>query len=109
MKITRSQQLAIIDKITADTGLRSLVRLRLVGKTKSQRKAWRRERVQFLVDFVAVRANAGIVNMDDFKPHAKQAFAEKFGDEQFGSALLMFLAFQMIWWLIQKYLLNRSP
>lgn len=102
MTISRDQQLDAINKITAHKGLRSLVRLRLAGKNKRDRQEWRRERVQFLVDFVSTRVNAGIINSSGLKATAQLAFEEKYG-----SALLTFLAFQLIWYLIQKYLLNR--
>lgn len=91
--ISRDQQLEAINKIVASKRLRSLA----FGRNL----AWRRERVQFLVSHVTGRVNAGIPITPGFKEASKKVFTDKYG-----SALLTFLLFQLIWYLIQKYLLD---
>lgn len=91
--ISRDRQLEVIDKITSSKRMRSLG----VGHGR----AWRRERVQFLVNFASERVNSGVVDSSTFKSDALEEF-----EAEYGSAILTFLLFQFIWYMIQKHLLD---
>lgn len=115
MKISRNKRVAIINEITHSGEVRSATRMQLLNKKKEQRVEWRRKRVEFLVNFACDRLEAerpDQLNLSDEEVYAsctdeaKEQFVSRFKSSYPGSALLTFLLFQLIWYLIKKLLLD---
>lgn len=90
--ITRTQKLDCIDRITNSYD----PRLRLFSREA------RRDKARFLVDLVADLKNDNPqLSNQELRGRALAAY-----DAKYGNPLLIFLAFNLIWWFIERYLLD---
>lgn len=103
----------MINAATNSDKLRAATRISLAGKKKYERIEWRRKRVSFLVDFACDKLEQERYAQqtdeevfDGCEKEAKEQFISRFKTERYGSALLTFLLFQIIWYLIKKLILD---